>query len=171
MAKNLIGGNTTTINESGNDIAVDLNTTYTNFIDVNETLQTTAQTLPEAINELYDGMYYKSGDTITGTFQVAGYITSGTKDLFCMVYVPKSMAKISTVRVNGGTFTLRTTSGNYLNGASGGIAYNASGITTSASKNTDNAVAILMRSTNAYTSVSNNTPVAGTISGLTLTFE
>lgn len=51
MAKNLIGGNTTTINESGDDISVELNSTYTNFIDVNETLNTTAQTLPEAINE------------------------------------------------------------------------------------------------------------------------
>lgn len=135
-------------------------------------LETTDKTsIVNAINELNDSLFYKDGDTLTGTFQVAGYVTSGTKDLFCMIYVPKSMAKISSITISSGTFTIRTTAGNYLNGASGGINYNASGITTTVSKNTDNAVAILMRSTNAYTSVSNNTPVSGAISGLTLTFN
>jgi len=51
MAKNLISGDTTTINENGNDIAVELNQEYVDFIDKDESLQTTAQTLPSAINE------------------------------------------------------------------------------------------------------------------------
>lgn len=63
MAKNLIGGNTTTINESGNDISVELNSTYTNFIDIDETLKTTAQTLPEAINELTPVILYNDEDS------------------------------------------------------------------------------------------------------------
>lgn len=51
MAKNLIAGTTTTIIESGSDISVDLNTNYKDFIDIDESLQTTANTLSSAINE------------------------------------------------------------------------------------------------------------------------
>ena len=173
MAKNLISGDTTTIVENGNDIAVDLNEDYKDTVDSVGSvgsLETTDKTsLVNAINELYDSMYYKSGDTITGTFQIAGYVTSGTKDLYFMIYLPKSMANISSITVSGGSFNVRTTNGAYLNG--GAFNYNASGITTTAFNNTDNAVSILVRSTNTYTNVSNNTPVAGAVSGLTLEFN
>ena len=175
MAKNLIAGDTTTIVENGNDISVDLNTEYKETVDsvgnANNLETINKSDLVSAINELYDGMYYKPGDSITGTFQIAGYITSGTKDFYFMIYLPKSIANISSITVRGGNFNVRTTNGAYLNG--GAFNYNASGISTTASivNNVDRAITVLVRSTNAYTNVSNNTPVAGAVSGLTLEFS
>ncbi len=175
MAKNLISGKTTTINENGDDIAVELNSTYKDIVDsvgYASDLETIDKaSLVNAINELYDSMYYKPGDIITGTFQIAGYVTSGTKDLYFMIYLPKSVANISSITVSGGSFNVRSTNGAYVNG--GAFNYNASGLTTTASNanSVDKAITILVRSTNTYTNVSNNTPVAGAVSGLTLEFN
>lgn len=72
MAKNLIAGDTTTIVENGNDISVELNQDYTDFIDINESLQTTANTLPSAINELKNEVYD------TGWVDFSNTATKGT---------------------------------------------------------------------------------------------
>lgn len=75
MAKNLISGDTTTINENGNDIAVELNQEYVDFIDKDESLQTTAQTLTSAINELIPVVLYDSMST-AGSGSVESYTLS-----------------------------------------------------------------------------------------------
>lgn len=65
MAKNLISGDTTTIIESGNDIAVDLNEDYKDTVDSVGSvgsLETTDKTsLVNAINEVYDRTVDDSG--------------------------------------------------------------------------------------------------------------
>lgn len=65
MAKNLISGDTTTINENGNDISVDLNEDYKDTVDsvgYANNLETTDKTsLVNAINETYERTLDDSG--------------------------------------------------------------------------------------------------------------
>lgn len=81
MAKNLIAGDTTTIIENGNDIAVDLNEDYKDTVDSvgnANNLETTDKTsLVNAINELvpvvlYDNSSY-TGGSITISDSAANY--------------------------------------------------------------------------------------------------
>lgn len=129
------------------------------------------QYLSNLNNEIKNNTYYKNGDSLTATFQVGGYITSSTKDFVCMIYLPKSLKKINRITVSGGLFSIRTTTGGYIDGQGNGIDYNANGFTTSANKVNDNAIYILFRKSTTFSNATNNTPAGGSISNLTLTFN
>ena len=70
MAKNLISGDTTTIVENGNDIAVDLNTNYKNIVDsvgsVGGLDTTHKDTLVDAINEVNERDIYYTTEKVIG---------------------------------------------------------------------------------------------------------
>ena len=122
------------------------------------------------ILRMLDDLFYKNGDQITGYWYVSGYVTTGTRDLMVWIYTPKSMKNISRITISGGDFTIRTTQGNaYLDGAA--FSYNASGKTATIYKQSDNMVLIKVTKSSAYTNVSNNVPVAGTIDNLVLTLH
>ena len=175
MAKNLIAGTTTTIVESGNDISVDLNTNYKDYCDsvgYVASLNTTDKTsVVNAINELYSDMYFQPGDSLTATYQVGGYVTTGTKEFWCTIYVPKSLKYINTITVSSGTFMIRIASGGYLDNNTSGISYNASGFSLTLAKITDTAITLKFAKSSAFSGTTNNTPAAGYISTLTLNFS
>lgn len=173
-----------TFDKAGTDIKNYINNTLTEELDTKLTttssdigtltnLETTTKSdIVSAINELYeivDSGYYKAGDSITASFQIAGYVTTSRTQMMCTIYLPKSLKNITSITVAGGTFSIRTTNGAYLNG--GDFAYNASGITTEAFKNTDNAVTIRITKSSAFSNVNNNTPVGGALSSLKLNFS
>ena len=124
---------------------------------------------------LLDALYYKKGDTYT-TIQQAiytgGTVTGSTKSLNFTITVNKSLKNISKVTINSMTLLVRTTAGNYLNNASGGLIYGStSGITYNTYITSENTILIQLASTNAYTNVTNNTPVNVAVSSFKITFN
>ena len=147
MAKNLISGTTTTINESGNDIAVDLNQDYKDFIDINESLETTAQTIPKAINEVknninYGAILYENDSGTNGNVSLSDsaanydyieiyYRTNDNDYAYEKVYQPDgkyvclfgTRANTSVPRVYGKTKTVYISGNSITNYANGNAQY------------------------------------------------
>lgn len=131
--------------------------------------------LVNAINELKNELYYKSGDsykTIEQAIYCGGTVTGGTKSLNFNIPLPKSLKNVSVVKIKSMLLLVRTTAGAYLNEASAGIEYGkTTGITYNTFIVSDNSVLIQLVSDSAYTKVTNNTPVNIAISQLELEFE
>lgn len=138
--------------------------------EVNTTASAT-ETLTQAITDLQNHLFYKAGDTLTETFTVTGYITSAASEFYTQIELPKALDNITNVTCSGGSFVIRTTSGGYLDNNSTGIAYNASGFTLTVYKQDNHSVSIVLKKSSSFANVVNNTPVAGAISGLRLTFN
>lgn len=120
---------------------------------------------------------YAAGDTfsIAGSSvrfpPLQGYITSSTTQVHLGVYVPKSLANISTVTVTALQGGIRTTAGGYLDGGSDSSNWIGSSYTVVANKVSDNFVGIMITKSSAFTNVTNNTPVTLALRQLTLSFS
>jgi len=124
----------------------------------------------DRLEELENDLYYQKGDSFINqtAFHVNGNVTSSTKNLLFSIILPKKLkSDITAITVNSMRITVRTVSGQYLNGQSNGISLGTAGITFNAYKSTDNMITIFVTSETAFTNVSNNTPVAITVSGNT----
>ena len=136
------------------------------------TTASSVNTLENQFNALIDDLYYKVGDIVQNSYQVGGYVTGTSRRFYCEIYVPKSLKNIRSITCSGGSFILRTTSGGYLDNKDAGIQYNESGYTLTLGKLDDHAIYLqLDKTTGAMANVVNNTPCAGAISQLRLTFN
>lgn len=117
--------------------------------------------------------HYVAGDTFTFSvsFPINGFITSSTKGVRLALYLPKSVANITTITVTECSGTLRGISG-YLNSESDNYDFAADTTNYSlvATKVKDNLITLQINKTTAYTNVTNNTPVSFYPNKLTLTF-
>ena len=96
-------------------------------------------------------------DTNTKGINLVGVVTSSAKRVYITAYTPKSLEDIRTVTVTDMIGSVRGLSG-YLDS----MAYNTNLVTTytvTAEKLTNNAVAITVEKSSAFTNVTNNTPV------------
>ncbi|MBQ1793705.1 MAG: hypothetical protein II006_03525 [Peptostreptococcaceae bacterium] len=175
MAKNLIAGDTTTIIESGNDISVDLNTEYKDTVDsvgVADYLETTNKSdLVSAINEIYDDLYYKPGESYTVPVYTpsVGFLTGGNKTLNFAIQVPKSLKNISSISINGSLIIdIRIPAGGYI---AQNVNFNSSSYTVSAVKINNYLLRLtITASSNFYGT--NNICVAGDVhSGVSFVFS
>lgn len=176
MAKNLISGDTTTINENGNDIAVELNQEYKDTVDSvgsADSLETTDKTsLVSAINEIYDDLYFKDGDTITFSGDTplwTGHVTSGLRNIRFTIPVGKSLDNINSITINTMVLNIRTTSGNYTPAGSTNF---LSGYTITPYLHKEiNAISILIVSSTNFPNATNNTPCAVSPMNMSITFN
>ena len=136
-----------------------------------ESLEKKATSLSKQISSVSASAYYQNGDTVTiGNYvPLAAYVTSSTKVLRIGVPVLKSLAHISSVTVDSIVGGCRGISG-YLNSLSGDSNDYSQIGTVTAEVASDNMVIITVTSTNAYTNVSNNTPLIFSANDITLTF-
>ena len=115
-----------------------------------------------------DDYYYKSGDTITN-LQVftGGLLTNGGQEISFCIWLPKSMANITTVTCTALTTGFRKTAGGYMP-SSGGNGWNAKANgTVTIHKYSDNMLRVQVN----YGSYggTNNTPV-GVYASISLSF-
>lgn len=117
--------------------------------------------------------HYVAGDTFTFSvsFPLNGFITSSTKGVRLALYLPKSVANITTITVTECSGTLRGISG-YLNSETDNYDFAADTTNYSlvATKVKDNLITLQINKTTAFTNVTNNTPVSFYPNKLTLTF-
>lgn len=128
--------------------------------------------LVNAINELYDEIFFKPNETFetVATVFCTGQITGGTKSLNLTIPLPKRMDHINTITFNNFPLIGRGISG-YLNGSGTymDILDDAYTITYRIEKNL---LTILIDSTTAFTNVNNNTPICfGVGGGFSITFS
>ena len=121
--------------------------------------------MDNGIKELYDNMFYNSGDTYTipGQLYVSGALFGSRNVVAFTVFLPKKLDNINSVSASNLNVAVRHTGGGYwVNGdiASGNFSVVASG---------DNYVTISIESTTA--TGTNNTPCNIYIRSLTLTFN
>ena len=124
---------------------------------------------------LNDALYYKAGDTYVQTVGDAessenvhpGFITSDASSLRFTIYLPKSCKNINNANISILSVTARGTSG-YLNSASSLDLVSLTTITTNVNGNRLN---ITCNKSSAFSNVTNNTPVAIAIRGITVTFS
>lgn len=128
--------------------------------------------LVNAINELYDEIFFKPNETFEtiATVFCAGQITGGTKQLNLTIPLPKRMDHVNTITFNNFYLVGRGTSG-YLNGAATYLDMldDAYTITYRIEKNL---LTILIDSTTSFTNINNNTPICiGVGGGFNITFS
>lgn len=122
---------------------------------------------------IIDTMFFKSGDTLTiNQVPLSGFVTSSTKIVNLVCPVSKSLSNINSISVTACKGGIRTTEGGYLNSGSDSSDWkNTSGLTVTATKVTDNLINLRIQSTNAFTNVTNNTPLSFWCNPLTLSFS
>ena len=123
---------------------------------------------------ILDALFFKDGDTLTMSgVPISGFITSATKMVNLLIPVNKSLANISSISVTACTGGIRTSEGGYINkGTDGGSNWlTASGVTVTATKINHNMINLRITSSNAYTNVTNNTPVSMWCNPVTLSFS
>lgn len=106
-------------------------------------------------------LYYGTGETYSASIEttICGYVSAGTTSIQLSVWLPKSLEQISSISVTALKGALRGISG-YINGWADTDILTQSGITVSAVRTTPNCIRIGIKSSSAYTNVTNNTPVA-----------
>lgn len=107
------------------------------------------------------GLYYANGDKLQtiGYYVANGYLTAGGKEISFIINTPKLLTNVTSITVNHLSCVFRGVSG-YVNGTSAIDYATASGYTVTANKTTDNAIMIMIIADTAYTSGTNNTPIA-----------
>lgn len=132
-------------------------------------LKTTTKTNSvAAINELYDDMFYKSGDIVeigaTSGFNIQvqnGYISSGKTQLYTTIILPKRLDNITTITANNVIVEARGTSG-YINSADKYHEYvGTDDYTVIVNKVNGNpyAITVVIKKESGYTNINNNTPI------------
>lgn len=142
-----------------NEIKSVVNNNYNEVGNITNLTTTDKSSVVNAINEIYDDNYYKPGDTWEpGIYTaVAGYITSGNKDLNFSIEMPKSLKNISTITITTMKIDVRTPSGSYA--VNNFNVYDSSVTSRTVSKRDDRCIDISMkRSSNWFGT--NNVPVS-----------
>lgn len=115
-----------------------------------------------------DDYYYKSGDTVTDlTVFTGGLLTNSGQEVSFCIWLPKSMAKITTVTCTALTTGFRKSNGGYMP-SSGGNGWNALAKgTVTLFKYSDNMIRVQVNYSNY--GGTNNTPV-GVYASISLSF-
>ena len=126
----------------------------------------------DGINIL-DALFFKAGDTLTfDDVPVSGLVTSSGKIINLLVPVGKSLANINSISVTTCKGGVRTSAGGYVNSGSDSQNWlSESGVTVTATKSNNHTINLRFTSTNAFTNVTNNTPVSFWCNPLTLSFS
>lgn len=122
---------------------------------------TGATTIAGALQNLH--ISYTANETFTiNNAQTCGHISGGTQTIEFTVWTPKLMNSISTITITSLSACIRTIGGTYINGGSyrWDQYVGTSGYTVSATKVTNNAFRVTIQKSSAFTSVTNNTPLA-----------
>ena len=127
--------------------------------------------LVHLIKNLNNAMFYAAGDTYTVTnIPLVGLITNSSKTIAFNLSVDKSMRHVSATVTSfkGG---IRVPSGGYVNNINNDSTewVGASGITFATGRRGERNLEIVMSSTNAFTNVTNNTPLV-ILATMTITF-
>lgn len=122
---------------------------------------TGATTIAGALQSLH--ISYTANETLTiNNAQTSGHISGSTQTIEFTVWTPKLMNSVSTVTVTSLSACIRTTAGGYINGGSyrWDQYVGTDGYTVNATKVTNNAFRVTIQKSSAFTSVTNNTPLA-----------
>ena len=136
-----------------------------------ETKKVTADVL---LSQIYDELYYKSGDTIRfDQVVVSGFVTGSTKTLVFTLTLPKSIENITSVSLNSNAHLLgRVPTGGYLDNNSSQIDYNTGDYTTTITlKKESNTLYINTTKTTVFENISNNMPVSIVLYDTIITFN
>ena len=150
-------------------------------------LKTTEKSLlVNAINEIYDDIYYKDNDTfeihedsshsVYNRPYTSGLITGVGKTLVFSLYLPKSIKNISSITVNELKMNVRNANGSYIEYntyVAGGKDWLTSTYVHTIEKVNDNIITIVINKANdtAMTNATNNAPQTLEIDNITLTFS
>lgn len=129
-------------------------------------LTTTSKTnLVSATNELYDDIFYKTGDvyTTTNTIYIPAQITGGTATINFCIPMPKRCDNLSSATINTLSVVGRGTSG-YLNNSSSYINM-IGGSYTITTAFEQNMLLVQITKSSAFTNITNNTPLVLQIQG------
>lgn len=124
----------------------------------------------------YDNLYRNNDSfAFNSIANLQGYLTSAGKTIQFTVTTPKLLTNVTSITVDNLYAVVRGVGG-YVNGSSYIDYANTTGYTVTAYKATDNMITITIDATNAYSSGTNNTPVAlafnpNNNTGLKLTFN
>lgn len=102
------------------------------------------------------GLTYAVNDTFSTHIPLNGFITSGTKRATVVLQVPKSLENISTVTITAMSGSIRGISG-YVDSTTDATNLKTT-YTCTASKESDNAILIVIDKSTAFTNATNNTP-------------
>lgn len=142
--------------------------------------------LVNAINEIYDGIYYKDDDTYEihedslhsayNKLYTSGLITGVRKTLIFSIYLPKSLKNISSITVNELKMNVRNVNGSYVEYSTyvgDGKDWLTSTYVHTIGKANDNIVTIAISKANGteMENTTNNTPQAVEINHIVLTFN
>lgn len=121
--------------------------------------------------ELYNEIYYKSGDTYSETILVSsGHVTGSTATVQFSLALPKRLTNITSANITNLTARLRGISG-YLNSNSSATNYvGLSGYTISSTLH-GNIITIAITKSSAFTNTTNNTPVAIYLDSISISFS
>lgn len=136
-----------------------------------ETKKVSAETL---LSDIYDELYYKSGDTVTfNQVVVSGTVTASAKALIFTLYLPKSIKNITSASINTtAELVARVPSGGYLDNNSDALYFNTGDYSATVSLKEENSTLYIdVRKTTAYTNISNNMPVSITLYNTVITFN
>jgi hypothetical protein len=123
---------------------------------------------------LLKALSFQSGDTLTlNQVPVSGFVTSSAKIANLLIPVGKSLANISTITVTACKGGIRTSEGGYLNAGSDSSDWLSTyQVTVTATKVNDFMINLRIQSTgNAFTKVTNNTPLSLWCNPVTLSFS
>lgn len=163
------------------------NSLKTDQVGTLNNLKTTEKSiLVNAINEIYDDIYYKDNDTyeihedsshnVYDRFYTSGLVTGVGKNLVFSIEVPKSLKNINSITVTELKMNVRNSNGNYVEYntyVQGGKDWLTSTYVHTIEKATDNIVTIAISKANGteMSNITNNTPQAIEIDNLILTFD
>ena len=159
--------NATNLNKIENQLEANDTATSTNTDNIG-TNTTNISTLGNRL----DDMFYKDGDTFSANsdyYVFAGMVTGGGKNIRFTIPLPKSAANISSVTLESLTLTVRGVGG-YVPAATTDFLTNSNTASYNA-RVSNNLLAVEIIGTNAWSNVTNNTPVAVTCNGLSATFN
>lgn len=121
----------------------------------------------EVKDEIKNETYYKSGDVVElgnitdGGYNANGYISSGTKAFFLMIYLPKRLDNITNISFNSIKIEARGPKG-YLNSTADYQEYvGKSSYTITYAIESSNSIKIRIQKSSVYTNVDNNSPAQG----------
>lgn len=147
-----------------------------NIIGDKEKLETEDKnTIVNSINEIFDSVFYKDGDTFEITFHevsLPGHVTTGSKDFFIDIPTPKSMKNINKIEISSINLYFRHPEGGYIaSPASDNEWSNDSiGLTWTATKVTDNLITIRIQTSTAV-NITNNIPFIASVNEFKVIFK
>ena len=175
-----IDATVTNINESISDLETDVD----NIGDLSNLNTTDRTKIVNAINEILNDIYYKTGDTFTlqnGFYVTDGFCSGSTKTINFNISFPKSIKNISGFTIPttaeglqyAASARIRTSDGGYVDNESETGRINNRRYNCSISKISDNTINVTLTrgDGNAFNNVTNNTVVSVQIDTLNINFS